>query len=97
MAQQALTTQVACGGRFTLGLGPSHHWIVEGQLGLPYERPAHLVRNYLEVLNQAFAGPGPVDVENDAYRVHSPMDVADAIADADPHLRARARDAAHRR
>ena len=28
MAQQALTTQVACGGRFTLGLGPSHHWIV---------------------------------------------------------------------
>ena len=79
MAQQALTTQVACGGRFTLGLGPSHHWIVEGQLGLPYERPAHLVRNYLEVLNQAFAGPGPVDVENDGYRVHSPMDVADAI------------------
>ncbi len=79
MAQQALTTQVACGGRFTLGLGPSHHWIVQDQLGLPYERPAHLVRNYLEVLNQAFAGPGPVDVENDVYRVHSPMDVADAI------------------
>jgi F420-dependent oxidoreductase-like protein len=79
MAQQALTTQLACGGRFTLGLGPSHHWIVEGQLGLPYERPAHLMRNYLDVLNQAFAGPGPVDVENDAYKVHSPMDVADAI------------------
>ena len=79
MAQQALTTQVACGGRFALGLGPSHHWIVEGQLGLPYERPAHLVRNYLEVLNRAFAGPGPVDVENDEYKVHSPMDVADAI------------------
>jgi F420-dependent oxidoreductase-like protein len=80
MAQQALTTQVACGGRFALGLGPSHHWIVEGQLGLPYERPAALMRNYLDVLNQAFAGPGPVDVENEEYRVHSPMDVADAIA-----------------
>src|SRR3954451_12878504 len=40
MAQQALTTQVACSGRFTLGLGPSHHWIIEGQLGLPYDRPA---------------------------------------------------------
>lgn len=79
MAQQALTTQVACGGRFTLGLGPSHHWIVQDQLGLPYERPAHLVRNYLEVLNKAFAGPGPVDVENDVYHVHSPLDVADAI------------------
>ena len=79
MAQQALTTQVACGGRFTLGLGPSHHWIIQDQLGLPYERPARLVRNYLDVLNRAFAGPGPLDVDNDAYQVHSPMDVADAI------------------
>src|SRR3954452_6224623 len=33
MAQQALTTQLACGGRFALGIGPSHDWIVEGQLG----------------------------------------------------------------
>ena len=37
MAQQALTTQVACAGRFALGVGPSHHWIVVGQLGLPYD------------------------------------------------------------
>ena len=40
MAQQALTTQIACGGRFTLGIGPSHHWIINGQLGLDYEHPA---------------------------------------------------------
>ena len=33
MAQQALTTQLACGGRFALGMGPSHDWIVDGQLG----------------------------------------------------------------
>ena len=39
MAQQALTTQVACSGRFTLGLGPSHHWIISDQLGLPYDKP----------------------------------------------------------
>jgi F420-dependent oxidoreductase-like protein len=78
MAQQALTTQAACSGRFTLGLGPSHHWIVEDQLGLRYERPAALVRDYLQVLDAAFAGPRPVDVENDSYRVHSPLDVIDA-------------------
>src|SRR5258708_15871308 len=54
MAQQALTTQLACNGRFTLGLGPSHDWIVEGQLGLSYDRPAHLVSDYLEVLNADF-------------------------------------------
>ena len=36
------------------------------------------MRDYLQVLNAAFAGPGPVDVENDSYRVHSPLDVIDA-------------------
>src|SRR6478735_4273748 len=77
MAQQVLTTQIVCGGRVTLGLGPSHHWVIEDQLGLPYERPAHLVRNYLEVLSAALAGPGNVDVENEVYRVHSPMNVTD--------------------
>ena len=77
MAQQVLTTQIACGGRVTLGVGPSHHWVVEDQLGLRYDRPARLVRDYLEVLDAALAGPGNVDVENDRFRVHSPMNVTD--------------------
>jgi len=77
LAQQAITTNGASGGRFTLGVGPSHHWIIDGQLGLAYDRPAHLVRDYLEVLNAAFAGSAPVDVENESYRVHSPMDVTE--------------------
>jgi F420-dependent oxidoreductase-like protein len=77
MAQEVLSTQAVCEGRFTLGLGTSHHWVIEGMLGLPYERPAHQMRNYLEVLNAALGGPGSVDVENDQYRVHSPMDVTD--------------------
>ncbi len=79
MAQQALTTQVACAGRFTLGIGPSHHWIISDQLGLPYDRPAHLVRDYLEVLDAAFAGPGVTAVDNASYHVHSPVDVTDAF------------------
>jgi F420-dependent oxidoreductase-like protein len=77
MAQEVLSVQAVCEGRFTLGLGTSHDWVIEDQLGLPYERPAHLMRNYLEVLNAALRGPGSVDVENDEYRVHSPMDVTD--------------------
>ena len=77
MAQEMLSIQAVCEGRFTLGLGTSHDWVIEDQLGLPYERPAHLMRNYLEVLNAALRGPGSVDVENDEYRVHSPMDVTD--------------------
>jgi F420-dependent oxidoreductase-like protein len=79
MAQQALSNQAVCDGRFTLGLGPSHHWIVTDMLGLAYERPAHQVRNYVEVLNAAFAGPGPVDVDNDDYHVHNPLEVTDLV------------------
>jgi F420-dependent oxidoreductase-like protein len=79
MAQQALTTQVACGGRFTLGIGPSHDWIVNGQLGLPYDKPAHLVRDYLDVLEVSLVGAGSVDVENQSYRVHGTVDVTDAF------------------
>ena len=80
LAQQALTTQVACAGRFALGVGPSHHWIISDQLGLPYDKPAHLVRDYLEVLDAAFAGPGAVAVDNDSFSVRSPIDVTDAFA-----------------
>src|SRR5678816_3496463 len=79
MAQATLSNQAVCEGRFTLGLGASHHWIVEDMLGLSYERPAHEMRNYLEVLNAAFAGPGPVDVENESYRVHNPLDITDVV------------------
>ncbi len=77
MAQEAMSVQAVAEGRFTLGIGVSHDWVIQGQLGLPYERPAHLMRSYLEVLNPALRGPGSVDVENDRFRVHSPMDVTD--------------------
>jgi F420-dependent oxidoreductase-like protein len=77
MAQEVLSVQSVCEGRFALGLGASHDWVIEGMLGLSYEQPAHQMRDYLEVLNAALGAPGSVDVENDRYRVHSPMDVTD--------------------
>ena len=46
-------------------------------LGLPYERPAPTMRAYLDVLDHALAGPGQVDVENELFRVHSPLDITD--------------------
>ena len=77
LAQQALSTQAACAGRFSLGLGPSHDWIIRDMMGLPYERPAALVRSYLDVLDAAFAGPGPVDVDNEHFTIHNPLDITD--------------------
>jgi F420-dependent oxidoreductase-like protein len=77
LAQQALSVQAVCGGRLSLGLGVSHHWIIDEMLGLPYEKPAATMRNYLDVLEPALSGPGPVDVENEQFRVHNPLDITD--------------------
>jgi F420-dependent oxidoreductase-like protein len=77
LAHQVLSTQAVCEGRLTLGLGVSHHWIIDEMLGLPYERPAVTMRCYLDVLDPALGGPGMVDVENELFRVHNPMDITD--------------------
>src|SRR4029078_9708070 len=58
LAQQVLTTQVACAGRFALGVGPSHHWIISDQLGLTYDKPARLVRHYLDMRELGVAALG---------------------------------------
>lgn len=77
LLQQSLSTQLVAEGRFTLGLGPSHHWIIEDMLGLPYERPAALTADYLDVIDAAMLGAGPIDVVNDRFAIHNPMHVTD--------------------
>jgi len=75
LARQALSAHAITGGRLTLGVGPSHHWIVADMLGLPYDRPAAFTADYLDVLHAALAGPGHVDVENATFTVHNPLDL----------------------
>jgi F420-dependent oxidoreductase-like protein len=75
LARQALSAHAITGGRLALGVGPSHHWIVGDMLGLPYERPAAYTRDYLDVLAAALKGPGRVDVENETFTVHNPLDL----------------------
>jgi len=77
LAQQALSVQSVLQGRLALGLGVSHHWVIDEMLGLPYEHPAATMRAHLDVLDQALAGPGTVDVDNDLFRVHNPLDITD--------------------
>ncbi len=77
LAQQALSAQAVCGGRFTLGIGVSHHWIIKDMMGLPYERPAKTMGCYLDVLAPALAGPGLVDVQNELFTVRQPFDITD--------------------
>lgn len=50
LAQQAVTVQVATGGRLSLGVGLSHQVVIETMLGLPWDRPVLRTREYLSVL-----------------------------------------------
>jgi F420-dependent oxidoreductase-like protein len=77
LAQQILSVQAVCQGRLSVGLGVSHHWVIDEMLGLPYERPVPTMRAYLDVLDEALAGPGTVQVENDFFRVNTPLDITD--------------------
>ena len=68
IAQQALTAQVACHGRFVLGIGLSHKIVIENMFGLSYDRPARHMREYLQVLRPLLEGE-PVAHSGELYRV----------------------------
>src|SRR5438309_12013293 len=50
LAGQALTTQIATGGRLSLGIGLSHQVVVENMWGISFDKPALHMREYLSVL-----------------------------------------------
>jgi 5,10-methylenetetrahydromethanopterin reductase len=77
LAQQALTAQAACRGRFTLGIGLSHEAVIDGMYGLSYKRPAKQMREYLSVLGPLLEGK-QVAFEGEIYRVHALLQVAGA-------------------
>lgn len=64
LAQQALTAQAATGGRLTLGIGPSHQFVVEALYGESYARPYTRTREFLAALHPLLAGE-PADVAGD--------------------------------
>jgi F420-dependent oxidoreductase-like protein len=75
LAQQALTAQAACGGRFVLGIGLSHKLVIEDMFGLSYARPAAQMREYLEVLMPLARGE-QTSFQGDFYRVNTAFNVA---------------------
>ncbi len=77
LAQQALTTQAAAGGRFVLGIGLSHKIVIEDMFGLSYAQPAKQMREYLEVLMPLLEGK-PASFQGDIYRVNAGLTVAGA-------------------
>jgi F420-dependent oxidoreductase-like protein len=76
MAIQALTAQAAAGGRFTLGIGPSHGVLVQSLLGLSYDKPAQQVREYLAVL-LPLINQGNVAFSGEIFRVAGALQMPD--------------------
>src|SRR5579871_687659 len=67
MAQQALSVNDLTGGRFRLGIGVSHAPNISGALGLEMGDPLDVMREYVQVIRQAFAGP--VKHDGDRFRI----------------------------
>jgi F420-dependent oxidoreductase-like protein len=59
-----------------LGIGVSHPHVVEGRLGLSYERPAEFMREYLEALLPLLRGE-PADVRGRRLTMIGSLDVGD--------------------
>ena len=70
MAMGAATAQAASGGRFRLGIGPSHLPIVEHVYGLSYEKPVRHMKEYLKVVRDLLHD-GQTKVEGEVYRVQA--------------------------
>jgi F420-dependent oxidoreductase-like protein len=77
MAQQAMTTQVATGGRLALGLGPSHKIVIENMLGLSYARVAKHIEEYVTVV-RALVETGKVAFSGELYRVNGSLQIGGA-------------------
>jgi 5,10-methylenetetrahydromethanopterin reductase len=75
LAQQALTVQAATGGRLVLGIGLSHHIVVEMMWGLSFDKPVRHMREYLSVLLPLLDGE-PVAFNGDEFRVNAAASVA---------------------
>ena len=68
LAQQALTTQAASGGRLLLGIGLSHRPVVEGRWGMDFRAPARYMDEYLTVL-QSLLSTGEADFQGQRFNV----------------------------
>lgn len=77
LAAQALTTQQACGGRLTLGIGLSHQPVIEHMFGMDFAKPVRHLREYLDVLMPLVDGR-PADADGETISAHLALDVPGA-------------------
>jgi F420-dependent oxidoreductase-like protein len=72
-AQQAATANLACEGRFRLGVGPSHRPVMD-MYGIDFDRPVSHCREYLIVV-RALLRDGAVAHDGDRYKIQAFLDL----------------------
>ena len=78
LAKHALTAQIACEGRMTLGVGLSHRPMIEDVMGLSYDNPAQNMSEYLNVL-RPLLDDGKVDFQGQFFSVKAQFRVPGAL------------------
>src|SRR5947209_605764 len=68
MAQQAMSVQVISEGRFTLGVGLEHEWVIRDAWGIPWERPVSRMEEYVQIL-KCLLNTGAVARQGSFYNV----------------------------
>lgn len=82
LAGQALTVQAAVGApRLTLGIGLSHQVVIEGVLGLSFDRPARHMRDYLQVLMPLLHGEKVAHAGETLKTFSGPLSIASPAPD----------------
>jgi 5,10-methylenetetrahydromethanopterin reductase len=69
LASQARVAQDASNNRFTLGIGLSHPSVIEGRLGISFDRPGSRMDEYLHVLSPLLRGEA-ADLDGEFYTFH---------------------------
>lgn len=77
MAQQAMSTQAATGGRFALGIGLSHQVVIEMMFGLSFAKPFTHMKEYMATLAPLIR-TGTVSHMGDEFRVNANLNVPGA-------------------
>jgi F420-dependent oxidoreductase-like protein len=75
MAQQALTAQAMCAGRFRLGLGASHTPVM-ALYGIDFDRPVSHLREYVHIV-RALLHDGNVKFRGERYQVQGFLGIED--------------------
>jgi 5,10-methylenetetrahydromethanopterin reductase len=70
MAQQAMSLQVLSDGRFTLGIGLEHEWVIRDLWGLDWHRPVSRLEEYLHIVRSLLA-TGSVTHEGEFFNVRT--------------------------